>query len=93
MNSARNESDLTKTVMASQQQLKPINEINTIDLMYNFDPAKLSFSEDVVKRMSSKLKQIKRVNREQLDSEQEGNVQQVITALQQMETAHIDFYA
>ena len=74
MNSARNESDLTKTVMASQQQLKPINEINTIDLMYNFDPAKLSFSEDVVKRMSSKLKQIKRVNREQLDSEQEGNV-------------------
>lgn len=69
------------------------NEITTIDLMHSYDAGRVTFSEDAIKRMSQKLKNLKKTNSSLIDAEEEGNIQMILNALSQIELNHIDFYA
>eukprot|EP00347_Sterkiella_histriomuscorum_P011761 403371198 len=87
-----NDRKIGQGAQIQQQQFKQQNEITTIDLMYSYEPQKAAFQEDTVKKMTQRLKQLKKENKVKLEAFEDGNINLILGHLNQLQLSHIDFY-
>jgi hypothetical protein len=72
-------------------------DVTTMDMMYSYENTQgkggAAFSEEIIKKMTGKLRAVRNANSERLDPEIELKAQQLLESLNAVQTHHADYYA
>ncbi len=65
----------------------------TMDLMYSYDAPKVGYSEDTIKRMNLKIKEIKTQRPGDIDHEFQSKIKEIIDTLNTIENGQAEYYS